>query len=164
VAELAPKERLQPSLLDRLTDDEPDRRQEGPDRRFLSLSRLRGILRRDLSWLLNTCNLASTEDLSDCREVPTSVLNYGIPDLAGRNLSGVDVGSLERLVKQAIVAFEPRILRSSVRVEAIVESESMSHNALTLQIEGELWAQPAPVDVVFRTEFDLEDGLVSVRE
>ena len=164
MADLAPKERLQPSLLDRLTDDEPDQRKENAGQRFLNLQRLRIILQRDLSWLLNTCHLAATEDLSEYPEVATSVLNYGIPDLAGQSLSGVDVDSLERLVKQAVVAFEPRILRSSVRVDAIVDSGHMSHNALTLQIAGDLWAQPVPVDVVLRTEFDLESGLVSVRE
>jgi type VI secretion system protein ImpF len=147
-----------------VTDDEPGRRQESAERRFLSLQRLRIILQRDLSWLLNTCSLAATEDLSEYPEVATSVLNYGIPDLAGQSLSGVDVDSLERLVKQAVVAYEPRILRSSVRVDAIVDSAHMSHNALTLQIAGDLWAQPVPVDVVLRTEFDLESGLVSVRE
>ena len=162
--ELSPKERLQPSLLDRLTDDEPDRRQEGPDKRFFTLERLRNVVKRDLAWLLNTCNLAATDDLGECSEVAASVLNYGIPDLTGRNLSGVDVESVERLVKQAILAFEPRILRHSVRVKATLDPERMSHNSLTFEIHGELWAQPAPVDIVLRTDFDLEAGLVSVRD
>jgi len=162
--ELSPKERLQPSLLDRLTDDEPDRRQEGPDKRFFTLERLRNVVKRDLAWLLNTCNLAATDDLGECSEVATSVLNYGIPDLTGRNLSGVDVESVESLMKQAILAFEPRILRHSVRVQATLDPARMSHNALTFEIHGELWAQPAPVDIVLRTDFDLEAGLVSVRD
>ena len=36
MAELTPKERLQPSLLDRLTDDEPEQQQESRDKRVLS--------------------------------------------------------------------------------------------------------------------------------
>jgi type VI secretion system protein ImpF len=36
MADLAPAERLQPSLLDRLTDDEPDKRVEGRDRSVIS--------------------------------------------------------------------------------------------------------------------------------
>ena len=41
MAELAPRERLQPSLLDRLTDDEPDQEVESRERRVLSVRGLR---------------------------------------------------------------------------------------------------------------------------
>jgi type VI secretion system protein ImpF len=162
--ELGQREKLQPSLLDRLTDDEPDRQQEAPDKRFLSLERLRGVVKRDLAWLLNTCNLATTQDLSDCPEVRSSVLNYGIPDLTGTSLSSLDVAALERMVKQAIIDFEPRILRHSVRVRAFAREDQMSRNSLTFQIEGDLWAHPAPVDIVLQSEVDLESGLVFVSE
>jgi type VI secretion system protein ImpF len=84
VADLTPKERLQPSLLDRLADDEPDKRQESADKRILSLQRLREGVRRDLTWLLNTPNLATVQDLENYPEVAGSTLNFGIPDLAGR--------------------------------------------------------------------------------
>ena len=40
---------------------------------------------RELSWLLNTTNLSAVEDLTPIR-VRTSVLNYGVPDLAGKTL------------------------------------------------------------------------------
>lgn len=164
MAELTQKERLQPSLLDRLTDDQPDKQKEGPDRRFLSLERLRAVIRRDLGWLLNTCNLSATEDLTSYPEVASSVLNYGMPDLTGKSISNVDVIALERLVKQAIVDFEPRLLKNTVRVRAFASQDQMNRNALSFQIEGTLWAHPAPVDVVLKSEFDLESGLVSVRE
>ena len=54
MAELATKERLQPCLLDRLTDDEPEKSTESRDRRVFSLRQLRQAVLRDLSWLLNT--------------------------------------------------------------------------------------------------------------
>ena len=63
MAELTQKERLQPSLLDRLTDNEPEERQESRDKRILSPSRLRESVRRDLTWLFNTPNLATVLDL-----------------------------------------------------------------------------------------------------
>ena len=59
MAELSPKERLQPSLLDRLTDDEPDEQEESRDRRVLSMSQLRQSVLRDVGWLLNTRSLES---------------------------------------------------------------------------------------------------------
>ena len=51
MAELTSKERLQPSLLDRLTDDEPDKTQESRDQRVLSANRLRECVR------LGTCGV-----------------------------------------------------------------------------------------------------------
>src|SRR6478609_4678955 len=89
MAELAPKERLQPSLLDRLTDDEPERQVESRDKRVLSLDRLRAGVRRDLSWLFNTSHLASAQDLSAFPEAAASTINYGLPDLAGRTASSI---------------------------------------------------------------------------
>ena len=64
MAELTPSERLQPSLLDRLTDEEPAQSQEARNRRVLSIQRLRECVLRDVAWLLNTTNLAQ-KDLAE---------------------------------------------------------------------------------------------------
>lgn len=164
MAELTHSERLQPSLLDRLVDDQPDQKEEAPDSRFITLSKLREVVKRDLADLLNTCHLAATEDLSEYPEVARSVLNFGVPDLTGVSLHSIDIGALERMVRQAIIDFEPRILRDTVRVQAFVAEDQMNHNALTFQIEGDLWAEPAPVPIVLQSSFDLESGVVVVRE
>jgi type VI secretion system protein ImpF len=164
MAELTPKERLQPSLLDRLTDDEPEKRQESREKRVLSPSRLRESVRRDLSWLFNTVNLASTQDLEDYPEVERSTLNFGLPDLAGRTASSVDKLSIERLLRRAVWDFEPRLTRQAVRVKLIVDTDRMNHNAMCFQIEAELWAQPLPLRLFLRTDLDLETGEVAVAE
>ena len=88
VAELTAQERLQPSLLDRLTDDEPGNQKESRDKRVLTLRRIREGVIRDLAWLLNTANLECVEDLDGYPEVAKSVLNYGIPDLTGKSATG----------------------------------------------------------------------------
>jgi type VI secretion system protein ImpF len=164
VAELTPKERLQPSLLDRLTDDEPYNKEESREQRVLSWQRLREVVRRDLSWLFNTVNLEAGQDLSDYPQVASSVLNYGLPDLAGRTAASVDVDRLERLLRQAIRSFEPRILPASLRVRLVLDRTRMSHNAMLFEIEGELWAQPMPFQLYLRTELDLELGEARVTE
>jgi type VI secretion system protein ImpF len=69
VAELTPQEKLQPALLDRLTDDEPDRKVESREQRVLSVQRLKAALLRDLAWLLNTGHLETVQDLDDYPEV-----------------------------------------------------------------------------------------------
>ena len=165
MAEFTLQDRLQPSLLDRLTDDAPDRRAEGLEKKFATIEQMRDAVKRDLTWLLNSCNLGSTEDLSPFPEVARSVINYGMPDLAGSTRSGVDIRSLERTIRQAVLDFEPRILRGGLRVRAVErEGDDGERSSLTIQIEGELWAHPAPIDILFESEVNLEDGSVSVRE
>ncbi len=164
MAELTQKERLQPSLLDRLTDDERDHKQESRDKRVLSPARLRECVRRDLTWLLNTTHLAALEDLEAHPDVQRSVLNYGMPDLAGRTVSSVEVRSLERMLVKVIADFEPRLLKSSIKVKIIADREKMNHNAMCFGIEAELWAQPLPLRLFLRTEIDLETGTVSVSD
>jgi type VI secretion system protein ImpF len=164
MAELTKKERLQPSLLDRLTDDEPDARQESREKRVLSPARLRECVRRDLTWLFNTSNLATVEDLSAYPAVLASVVNYGMPDLAGRTASSVDVRALERILCRVIWDFEPRLIKSSVKVHIVADEQKMNHNAMIFDIEAELWAQPLPLRLFFRTEIDLENGGVHVAD
>jgi type VI secretion system protein ImpF len=164
MAELTPKERLQPSLLDRLTDDDPGEKVESRDRRVLSPGRLRESVRRDLAWLFNTPNLATVMDLDAYPLVKQSVLNYGLPGLAGRNASSVEQSGLERLLRQAIISFEPRLLPNSVKVRLTLDPESMSHSALSFRIEAELWAQPLPLRLFLRSDIDLEVGSAQVTE
>jgi type VI secretion system protein ImpF len=164
MAELAPKEKLQPSLLDRLTDDEPDQRKESREKRILTSSQLRESVRRDLSWLLNNTWLQALEDLDAYPEVANSTLNYGVPDLAGKTASTVDVKGLESLLRSAILSFEPRLLPDSVHLKAVANPKGSSHNDLSFVIEAELWAQPVPLRIFLKTDVDLETGEIAVSE
>lgn len=164
MAELTPKERLQPSLLDRLSDDEPEVSVESRERRVLSPSRLRESVRRDLSWLLNSTHLAASVDLTRHPEVERSTMNYGLPDLSGRTSSTVDIVALEKSIQLAIWEFEPRLLPDSVRVKVLVDEQQMSHNAMSFLVEAELWAQPLPLRLFLKTDLDLETGKVFVSE
>ena len=164
MAELTQKERLQPSLLDRLTDDSPNERNESRDARVLSLKKLRECVLRDLTWLLNTESFESVADLDSMPAVQNSVLNFGIPAVAGLTASGLELAKLERHVRNAIIAFEPRLLKDKLTVEALLSDEEMSRNTLVFDINGELWAQPVPLRMHLRTELDLETGKVSIVE
>lgn len=164
MAELSLQERLQPSLLDRLTDNEPDTNVESRAQRVLSLNRLKRSVLRDLAWLLNSGNLATTEDLDPFPQVQNSVLNFGVSDLAGRTVSATDVKALEREIRQAILDFEPRILSQTLKVKVSLNKEKMSHKTMSFLIEGQLWAQPLPVDLYLSTDLDLETGIATVNE
>ena len=164
MAELTPKEKLQPSLLDRLTDDEPDRQKESRDKRILTGMQLRESVRRDLSWLLNNTCMQAVQDLDAYPHVAQSTLNYGVPDLAGKTASTVDVKELEKSLRAAILTFEPRLLRESIRIKLGSNPKETPHNALSYVIEAELWAQPVPLRVFLKTDLDLETGEIAVAE
>ena len=173
MGELTPRERLQPSLLDRLTDNEPQKQEESRAGRVLPLARLREAVIRDLGWLLNCTNLFATRHLeidveTDLEKqyplVADSVLNYGLPDLTGVPSPNVDLHDLSRRLRQAIMRFEPRILPDSVQVSPVPDSETGHHNSLMFEITGELWARPVPERLYLKTRVDLETGDFAVAE
>jgi type VI secretion system protein ImpF len=158
-------DRLQPALLDRLTDDEPDKRTEAPEAAAMTRTRLRQAVLRDLAWLLNSTNIESEVDLSSYPAVRNSVVNFGLEVLSGRRVANVDWQELELAIKDAIIAFEPRVLPSTIEVRGITKTTSLDHhNVLTLEIRGQLWSVPYPLELLLRSNLDLETGQVVLRE
>ena len=153
------RDRILPSLLDRLTD-------EGSGRGVsTTVSELRKSVLRDLTWLFNTTRPLAPDVTETRPQVRNSVLNYGLPPLSGMTASGLDIVRFERALRQAIVDFEPRILPDSVSVKALLERDTVDHhNVISIQIEGLLWAQPVPIELLLRTQFDLESGQSRVEE
>ena len=165
MATIAPRDRLLPSLLDRLTDNDSKNPTEAREFKVLTLRQLRQNVLRDLSWLMNCTHLDADEDLSGWPAIRRSVLNFGIPALAGNCASATDARALRQDIREAIIAFEPRLLPESVKVQAIVGNAStMGRNVLSFEIQAQLWAQPAPVELLMRTEIDLESGRATVED
>jgi type VI secretion system protein ImpF len=166
MAELLPQDRLQPSLLDRLVDNEPEQRVESVEKRVMNMSRLRESVLRDLNWLFNCAQAASAEEIEASPLMARSVVNFGLPPFAGMTASGVELRTMENALRQAIIDFEPRLLPESVRVKArrIESGGDNHHNALSFDIECRLWAQPAPIALLLYSEIDLESGQNSVKE
>ena len=159
-----PQEQLQPALLDRLTDDEPDKKLEPRLQRVISKRRMRDAVLRDLAWLFNTTRLDPDMDPVTLPNARRSVINYGLPALAGQTASTIEVPDLERAIRQAILDYEPRILPESLRVRALETSGMDHHNVIGVEISGQLWAQPLPLELLLRTEIDLETGQVEVAD
>jgi type VI secretion system protein ImpF len=158
MAELTPQERLQPSLLDRLTDLAPEQREETREQRVITAARLRECVTRDIAWLLNCTRHWSSDELGEHPEADNSVLNFGIPDLTGAALSGIDAGLLQNQIRAALLSFEPRLIASTVQVTVSVDDTRMDRRSLSFKIESEMWAQPVPLSLFLRTEVDLETG------
>lgn len=162
--ELNPRDRLQPFLLDRLTDDTPGATRESRERNVMTPQQLKAALLRDLSWLLNTPAPVASEGLGEFPTVAASVINFGIPDLAGTTASGVPATSLERLILKAIQTFEPRIEKRGVSVRLHTEEDSGIPNSLALEIRGEIIANPLPESLYIKTEVDLETGQLTLKD
>jgi type VI secretion system protein ImpF len=163
--QLPPQERLQPALLDRLTDDEPGKKQEPREARVLSKRRMRESVLRDLAWLFNATQLEAVDPLAKAPYVRRSVLNFGLPAMSGKTASSLDVTDLTRAVREAILNFEPRILPSTLEIRTLLEAGELDHhNVLGIEIHGQLWAQPVPLEFLVRTDFDLETGKVRITD
>ena len=119
---------------------------------------------RDLGWLFNAIQPMGKE-CDPYGHVGDSVLNFGLPALSGQLASRIDVHLLEKQIRQAILRFEPRILPDTLEVRAIETQSVMdTHNVIEFDIRGHLWAQPIPLEILLRTQIDLEAGQVEVRE
>lgn len=159
------RERLQPSLLDRLTDDEPGQVQEPRERRVLGMRALRRALLRDLGWLFNATGLEAVQSLDGHPLAARSVINFGFPDLSGKTASGIDVEEVALRLRQAIWDFEPRILRDSVQVQAWTGAAAGgAPNQMLFEVHGQLWGQPLPERLYLKTELNLESGQVRVTD
>ena len=158
MAELTPRDLLQPCLLDRLTDNEPEVSKESREKRVVSMQRYKNAVLRDLEMLLNSKNHPLGDIIYEFNEASQSVLNYGIPDVCGATFSIINPGEYETQVKQAILCFEPRISRNQLSVRILPQEDSRNIRVISFEIEGELWAQPLPDHLFVKTEVDLETG------
>ena len=153
------RNRLQPALLDRLTDEARSNRQEAEEDRVMTKQQLRQAVLRDLSALFNAVQPLNATAVEGLPRVAESVLNFGLPPLSGQLASKLDIGGLERAIREAIVRFEPRILAESLQIRALAASNVLdTHNVIEFEIRGHLWSQPVPLEILLRTQLDLEAG------
>ncbi len=161
MAELATIDRLQPCLLDRLTDEQPTVQVESRTQRVVSSSRYKDGVLRDLRWLFNSQRHREDEGLREFPQVNQSIYNYGLRDFAGIFSEKGDVREVEREITEALLFFEPRIVRRTLQVKVFRDEEiaiQRSPHRIHLQITADLWAQPTPEKFFAKTSIDLETG------
>ncbi|MEJ0035909.1 MAG: type VI secretion system baseplate subunit TssE [Gammaproteobacteria bacterium] len=135
---------------------------ESGELRAISMRRLRDYVCRDLGALLNCASLEAVVDLSAYPYVQGSVVNFGMPSLAGRTARSVDPQEIAGTIEAAIRRFEPRL--SALRVQPELDQEGNETHVLAFRIEAQLWGQPLPQQLVLRTSIDVDSGNVSVSE
>ena len=158
-------DRLQPSLLDRLTDDEPQSSVEPMGKVSMTRTRLRQAVLRDLAWLFNTTNVEAEIGFDGQEHARTSTINYGVPALAGHKLSDIDFSDIDYGLRAAILAFEPRLLANTVDVRSVATVDLLTqHNMLAFEVRAKLWSMPYPLELLLRSNLDLETGHVVLQE
>ena len=161
MADKTMSERLQPSLLDRLTDDDPGILTEAREARVIDIRRLREIVQRDLSWLLNTNNADGWIQPLRHPMAAKSVLNYGGKDVAGDYAAKDRAELIRKSIAQAIEHFEPRIRRGSVQV-ALRTLDVKTKTIIAFDIRADMWAEPIPIELYLRSVVDVTTGQVQL--
>jgi type VI secretion system protein ImpF len=120
-------------------------------RQVITEAVLRQEVSRDLDNLLNSVALESTLDLTDMPHVRTSILNYGLADIANRTIDEAAVEHIPEEIREALINFEPRLAPASVRV-----TRDMSVDPTELKVRfivrADLTCDPVHVPVEFVAE------------
>ena len=129
--------------------------------RHQRLKELRNSVRRDLESLLNT-RYRMMEPASRFSELESSLLNYGLPDLATVNIVDASkkrefTNNLEKILRE----FEPRF--KSVKV-AFIDNQDKIDRTLRFRVNATLYADPAPESVVFDSVLEPVSRSVNVEE
>lgn len=161
-----------PSLVDRLSSDEPDyffQNREPSDQgkarvasRALqreAQSHYEDTVRRDLEWLFNTRRVPDYR-LDKFPESQKSVYNYGLPDVNSDDPNrDTDRSTLIEEMKDAIERFDPRIRDFDIQLSPL----QIGSHVLHLQINGLVLMDPAPAEVSFETLVDRTNSEVKVK-
>jgi type VI secretion system protein ImpF len=72
---------------------------------------------------------------------------------------------VQAAIKRAIRTFEPRVLPDTLQVKILpAEDGYRTHNQLTMEIRGQLWSEPYPIDLLLRSRVDLESGQILLED
>ena len=177
MAGLTSQERLQPSLLDRLTDDAARRARARRSTRACSTSS--SCARRCCATWPGCSTRPATSPSptrgdpserarcgSDAPHARDSVLNFGIPSLSGITLSVARLrGASRQRSAQAIVrlraAHRPEDARGRDRQR---HGSGIQHEQPAPGHPGQMWNQPVPLELLLSADVDVETGQAAVRD
>ena len=132
--------RLNQSLFDRLTDENPKASVDAPRNEWEQLAAFKKGVARDLANLLNT--RIDEGDFPEAYDhVRRSVAAYGVHDYTR---SPVEQDEIRRSIERAVKNFEPRLARVKVQVLEVGHLEL--HFRITAQLKADLGAEPLVFD------------------
>lgn len=151
-----------PTLLERLQDDEP---KSPHDRtRPIDIRTMRNLVQQDIADLLNHTNIEDTLDEHQHKLVMGSVLNYGVPALIGALENHHNWNVIEKIIRNTILRFEPRIMPETLLVRPLQEKEDMArYGTIVFEIRGLIYWDPKPVDLCINGRYDFEAEKVDLK-
>lgn len=153
--------KLRASILDRLIDEDPSSISENDTTIHQKISQLRKSVMRDLENLLNTRfrQMAPPDELV---ETKSSIMNYGLPDLATVNITDHEKRILfTKSLEKTLIEFEPRFKK--VRVKYL-ENVDTRDRTLRFRIDATLYADPHPEIVIFDSILDPVSRSMNIEE
>ena len=156
-----------PSLIDLLSNDEPDfydssdvdasgqvRRHANKTKSREAVKRYEDSVRRDLEWLFNSRRIKD-DRLVRYPELQTSVFCYGIPDLNSEDPSRThDKDELLHNMEDAVARFDRRL--RDVNIE--FGTQVLGSHLLHFHISGVVMMDPVPAEVAFQSSLDPING------
>lgn len=146
------------SILDRLTDLDPNSKVEARSSDWGDVRELKASLCRDLAALFNTRRAEADFD-PGYEQATNSLLTFGVADFTAFNLkNGVEQERVRRSIEHAIRQFEPRLARVTVTLEQTDSLRPM----LRFQIDAFLRVGPALEPVLFDATLHRDSRRVTV--
>ena len=153
--------RAQLPLLDRLIDAQRGTPEAPPVTASEALEQLHAAVRRDVEALLNARRRRRPLP-THLAELPSSLLNYGIPDPSAGAYSVPEMrAGLSTEVETAIRRFEPRLTKVSVVLQG---ADDELAGTLRLKIDAVLRADPVPESVSFESLLEPVSRDITVRD
>ena len=122
---------------------------------------LRAQLSRDLDILMNTVNLGSAVDLGGLAHVEQSVVNFGLPEISNRTIDENANSDIVGEIRTALLNFEPRLLRKTVRVSRDGSVDIATLNVRFL-VSAEMACDPIAVPVEFVADLEISSGKLTI--
>jgi type VI secretion system protein ImpF len=142
---------LQPSVLDRLLDEDPGAAKDPPRGGAQQLAALRAAVRRDLEALLN-CQKRCVSPPPGLAELEPSVVQFGVPDfLSAFAADSAFREALRRSLETTIRLYEPRFITLEVTLR---DNDDYLDRTLRFRIDALMYAEPAPEPVSFDSQLD----------
>ncbi|AKJ28555.1 type VI secretion system baseplate subunit TssE [Caldimonas brevitalea] len=140
--------RYNPSLIEKLLDDEPDVASEYAVVQ-MSIEQMKDSVARDVEALLNTrCGLGA-DVLQDYAHAKSSILSFGMIDFAGLSLASPrDRELICESIETAIRAHEPRLRDARVSLELQEASLHKLHFSIQALLVVDLAREPVSFDAL----------------
>lgn len=146
---------VQPSVLDRLLDDDPRTDVEHPGAVGSDLRHFKQAVARDLDVLLNSRCVDFGDRIESHPQARDSVINFGIIDLSSLSLLNPDDRALLRdRIRITIERHEPRLAKVRVTLDAPRDLERM----LRFRVDAVLRVHPQRPPVSFDAMLQLSSN------